>query len=91
MFKSLQWKMVTIFVLLILAVMTVAGTFLIASVTNFYHEMFASELDSVFTESFVKRLETGAEGNPAFIETVLEAHAPNLGIDTYRSYHVFYR
>ena len=91
MFKSLQWKMVTIFVLLILAVMTVAGTFLIASVTNFYHEMFASELDSVFTESFIKRLETGAEGNPDFIETVLSAHAPNLGIDSYRSYHVFDR
>ncbi len=89
MFKSLQWKMVTIFVLLILAVMTVAGTFLIASVTNFYHELFASELDTVFSETFVTRLESGAEGNPKFIETVLAAHAPNLGIDSYRNYYIF--
>lgn len=89
MFKSLQWKMVTIFVLLILAVMTVVGTFLIASVTNFYHELFLSELNAVFTETVVSRLKAGAEGDDAFLGTALKAYAANLGIDSYRNYYIF--
>ncbi|MBP3336900.1 MAG: HAMP domain-containing protein [Clostridia bacterium] len=91
MFKSLQWKMVTIFVLLILAVMTVAGTFLIASVTNFYHELFVSELDSVFNENVVARIESGAEGSSNYIKTALAVYSPNLGIDSYRNYYIFDR
>ncbi len=50
MFKGLQWKMVTIFVLLVLAIMSVAGTFLILSVTDSYHDLFADEMDSIFTD-----------------------------------------
>ena len=45
--------MVTIFVLMVLAIMTAAGTFLILSVTGFYHNLFADEMDSVFNLSLI--------------------------------------
>ena len=49
MFKSLQLKLVTIFVLLVLAIMTVAGTFLVLRVYTYHGEKFYSDLNSVFT------------------------------------------
>jgi len=88
MFKSLQWKMVTIFVLLILAVMSVAGTFLIISVTNFYHDMFAGEMDAIFTESFIEQLSAGTAENDGYIKEILGAHTIQMGIDSYRSYYL---
>lgn len=89
MLKSLQWKMVTIFVLLVLAIMSVAGTFLILSVTDSYYTLFADEMDSIFTEDFIRRLENGvaAEGE-GYIKNIISAHTARLGIDTYRNYYV---
>lgn len=87
MFKSLQWKMVTIFVLLVLAIMSVAGTFLILSVTSFYHNMFADEMDSIFTESFISQLVQAED--EAYIKNILNAHtATRMGIDSYRNYYL---
>jgi len=88
MFKSLQWKIVAIFVLLILAVMSVAGTFLIVSVTNFYHDMFAGEMDAVFTESFINQISAGTSENENYIKEILKAHTIQMGIDSYRSYYL---
>lgn len=88
MFKSLQWKMVAIFVLLILAVMSVAGTFLILSVTNFYHDMFAGEMDAIFTDSFIEQLSAGTAENDGYIKEILGAHTIQMGIDSYRSYYL---
>lgn len=89
MFKGLQWKMVTIFVLLVLAIMSVAGTFLILSVTDSYHNLFADEMDSIFTDEFIGRLESGiaAEGE-GYIKNIISAHTARMGIDTYRNYYV---
>ncbi len=89
MFKGLQWKMVTIFVLLVLAIMSVAGTFLILSVTDSYHDLFADEMDSIFTDEFIGRLESGiaAEGE-GYIKNIISAHTARMGIDTYRNYYV---
>ncbi|MBE7022580.1 MAG: cell wall metabolism sensor histidine kinase WalK [Ruminococcaceae bacterium] len=89
MFKSLQWKMVAVFVLLVLAIMSVVGTFLILSVTNFYHNMFAGEMDSVFTESFISQLAEGSTGDESYIKEVLNAHTTaRMGIDSYRNYYL---
>ncbi len=89
MLKSLQWKMVTIFVLLVLAILSVAGTFLIFSVTDSYYNLFADEMDSIFTEDFISRLESGiaAEGE-GYVKNIISAHTARLGIDTYRNYYV---
>jgi len=88
MFKSLQWKMVVIFLLLVLAIMSVVGTFLILSVTNFYHDMFADEMDSLFTESFIQQLAQGATEDESYIKDILSAHRVRMGVDTYRNYYL---
>ncbi len=88
MFKGLQWKMVTIFVLLVLAIMSVAGTFLILSVTESYHQLFAEEMNSIFTDPFIEQLETGSSQDEAYIKTVLGAFKARMGIDSYRNYYI---
>lgn len=88
MFKGLQWKMVTIFVLLVLAIMAIAGTFLILSVTESYHQMFADEMNSIFTDSFIEQLETGAAQDEAYVGNVLSAFTVRMGIDSYRDYYI---
>lgn len=88
MFKGLQWKMVTIFVLLVLAIMAIAGTFLILSITESYHQMFADEMNSIFTDSFVQQLETGAAQDETYVGNVLSAFTVRMGIDSYRDYYI---
>ncbi len=88
MFKGLQWKMVTIFVLMVLAIMSVTGTFLILSVTNAYHNLFAGEMDSIFTDSFIQQMETGAAEGEDYLKRVLSAYMARMGIDSYRNYYI---
>ncbi len=88
MFKSLQWKMVTIFVLLVMAIMSVAGTFLILSVTESYHQLFVEEMNSIFTDSFIEQLETGTSQDESYMTTVLGAFTARMGIDSYRNYYI---
>ena len=88
MFKGLQWKMVTIFVLLVLAIMTIAGTFLILSVTESYHQMFAEEMNLIFTDSFIEQLETGIAQDETYVKNVLSAFTARMGIDSYRDYYI---
>ena len=88
MFKGLQGKMVTMFVLLVLAIMSVAGTFLIISVTNTYYNLFASEMDSIFTDSFMEQLDAGADEGEEYLKSILSAHTARMGIDTYGNYYI---
>lgn len=88
MFKSLQWKLVMVFVLLVLAIMTVAGSFLVLRVSVFYHDMFASEMADTFSQSFLARLENGAAGDTEFVKNTMRATVSRLGIDSYRNYYI---
>ena len=88
MFKRLQGKLVTIFVLLVLAIMTVTGTFLILSVSRFYHELFATELNAVFEPEFVEKLSDGAQSDGDYLKNIISAHATVMGIDSYRNYFI---
>ncbi len=53
MFKSLQLKLVTIFVLLVLAIMTVAGTFLVLRVCTGDFNLFQDGLRNIFTSEII--------------------------------------
>ena len=85
MFKGLQWKVVSIFVLLVMAILSVTGTFLIFSVNNVHHDMFAKEMDTLFTETFIGQLEAGGA---EYTKNVLGAHTVRMGIDSYRNYYI---
>ena len=80
--KSLRTKLVTILVLLIVAVMTAVGSFLINGVSNFYVSQFYDQMFDTFNEDLLLRLSSTASEPeaPERLKELLMAQ-PNLGID----------
>ncbi len=83
-------KLVLVLVLLIFSIMSVVGTFLINSVSNFYLEDFQQQIGDVFKTEFVKELEGVAHGSDAIekLHEKLAVHEGDMGIDSYRSYSI---
>lgn len=93
MFRSLHMKLVLIMVLLIVALMTVVGAFLMNSVTAFYLDDFYSEISTVLTdEQFVRDVTTAEDGetdSPEKIQAILRSYVGPLGVDSRtRNYYV---
>ncbi len=88
MFKSLQWKLVSVFVLLVLAIMTIAGTFLVIRVSGFYHDMFASEMARTFTPEFIRDMERGSVDDENYVTEIMRTNMVQIGIDAYRNYYI---
>jgi len=81
--RSLRTKMVMILVLLILALMTVVGSFLINGVGNYYIEEFYDQMRQTFSQDFILQLQEQAReqsDSPAKMKQLLMAQA-DLGID----------
>ena len=81
--RSLRTKMVMILVLLILALMTVVGAFLINGVGNYYIDDFYVKMEQTFSQSFISQLQEMAAsetGTPAKMKELLMAQS-DLGID----------
>lgn len=90
MFKSIQYKVVSVFVLLTLSLITIVGSFMIVNIVNFYNNEFFVMMDKVFNERFVYELNQLAKG-PTPLESVdaaISSHIGPLGIDTYRFYSI---
>ena len=77
MFRSLHMKLMLIMTLLIIALMTVVGAFLVNSVSGFYLEQFYSQMQGVFQNDpeFPSRLET-LKRAAALIEFLEPDNAP---------------
>ena len=91
MFKGIQQKLVLIFVLIIIAIMAVLGTFLINNINIYYHTEFRTRTASTFTDSFKEQLENvcGNDRPVEEIEVMLNAYSANIGIDySYRNYYI---
>ena len=90
MIKSLHLKLVLILVLLIVAVMTIVGTYLINSVTSYYIEEFGTQMQSVFTvETFETLQKAAAESDGVLrIEGILSAYSGLLGLGPDRSMYI---
>lgn len=91
MFKSIQWKIIAIFLLLTLSVMIVVGTFLIQNISAYYYNEFSESLkEQVFTDDFVNELANSSEDS-APIERMLEllrVYSVRMGIDSFRNYYI---
>ena len=87
MLKSIQYKIVLIFVLLTISIITVVGSFMLVNIVNFYNEEFSVMMNRVFTDDFVYQLEQTAktENSLENIYTTISSYIGPLGIDTYRS------
>jgi len=84
--RSLRTKMVMILVLLILALMTVIGAFLINGVGNYYVNDFYVKMEQTFSQSFISQLKELADsdgGSPAKMKELLMSQS-DLGIDLSR-------
>lgn len=90
MFKSIQWKLVTMFVILVLAIMIVFGTFLQERITVFYHETFMSEMNVVFLPELTDQLFKAekAENAAEALKNVLDVYSGRLGLNSNRNYFI---
>jgi len=88
MFKSIQTKIITIFILTILSVVVVIGSFLTTNVVKFYNDEFYVMMEKVFTGSLVSELENSASQSPEAVRDIVGSYTGPLGIDTYRFYAI---
>lgn len=78
--RSLRTKLVLIMVLLILALMTVVGSFLINGVGNFYINDFYIQMEQTFSLDFIRQLQDLTDDGPSRMKELLMAQS-DLGID----------
>ena len=89
MFKSIQTKIISIFILTILSVVVVIGSFLTANIVKFYNDEFYVMMEKVFTDGLVSELENSATvSGSAGVRDIVGSYAGPLGIDTYRFYAI---
>lgn len=87
MFKSIQTKIVAIFILTILSVVVVIGSFLTTNIVRLYNNEFSVMMEKVFTPSLVSELEKSALSDGADgVWDIVSSYIGPLGIDTYRCY-----
>ena len=82
MLKSLQSKMVLILTLLIIAIMTVVSTVLLNGITNFYADSFENRIEMSLTQEML------SQKTPEGMYEIIEAHAPDFGINNYRAFFI---
>ncbi len=88
MLKSIQIKIVIMFVLLIMSVITVIGSFLLINITDFYNKEFYVMMEQVIDDDFKRQLEDAENGdeNIQLLSDMLYSYVGRLGINTYRFY-----
>lgn len=91
MFKSIQWKIIAIFLLLTLSVMIVVGTFLLQNISAYYHDDFATTISAQgFSPSVCSELEAAAKSSDAVgnITNIMNIYSVRMMIDSYRNYYI---
>ncbi len=93
MFKSLQWKIVIMFLLLVLSVLIIAGTVLITKVGEFYFQRFSNDMEVVFTDQQITSQLTSAASSDNSLKKISEiivtySDAGRLGINQNRNYYI---
>ena len=88
--KSLHTKLVFILVALVIAVMTIVGTFLVNSVTEYNISRFKSEMAEVFTPDFILTLEEAGNGEYGYLnlQEHVMAYSGTLGISKNRNFYI---
>ena len=90
MFKNMKWKLVAVFLLLVVCLVVMIGTFLFSRVSTIYHNDFITALNSVFEGELKTQLSDACKtDNPVYnMETALRAFSGPLGIDSFRNYYI---
>ena len=90
MLKSIQSKLVLLFILVILSVMMTVGTFILGNVTQFYYNDFMSQMEGTFDENFKTQLNDAVNSNDTEkkLKELMEACYGRIGVDSYRNYAI---
>lgn len=90
MYKSLNSKLVLIFIVFIIAVMATVGIFLMNSVFDFYTDEFSLQMQEGFSESTVQRLTEALEYENATDtqKQILVAYSGTFGFDNNRHFYI---
>ena len=78
-----------ILVALVLAVMTIVGTFLASSLTEYNISAFRDEMSKVFTPDFILSMENAAaDGGTESLKELINAYSSSLGISGNRVFSI---
>ncbi len=90
MFKKMQWKIVVLFVALVLAIMLIVGVYMFNSIVKMYTNSFNEQMDKVmsgdFTTVITEILTSNAKAEERVnkINTVISAYSAQLGLSEQR-------
>ncbi len=90
MYRSLNSKLVLIFIVFIIAVMATVAIFLMNSVYDFYGDDFTLQMEDGFSDSVVEELTEALEYDN-FAQTqknILSAHSAGFGFDKHRQFYI---
>lgn len=92
MYRSLYFKIILIFVVLMVTVMAVVGTVLLNGVFQFYTNEFVTQIDQYLNiNSELRKVLNDKMNDENYVEeikTVLEVYKTSFGIDIYRNYFI---
>ena len=95
MYRSLYFKIILIFVVLMVTVMAIVGTVLLNGVFKFYTNEFVTQIDQYMNPNTeLRRVLTDMLNDENYVESmkpVLEAYKSSFGIDMYRNYYILSR
>lgn len=96
MFKRMQWKIVFIFVALVLAIMLIIGVYMYGSVINMYCNNFSNQMDKVMSGEFPATISSvlgediEKQKKTEQINNVISAYSGQLGLSDQRQCVVLY-
>ena len=90
MFKSIKWKLVIMFTLMIVSVIIIVGTFFRITISNYYINEFRSNVESAFSGDFFSQVvsASGTEDAIPRIASIIDGYAGRIGISSSRNVYV---
>lgn len=90
MFKSVRLKIVLMFVLMVVSVIVMVGTFFRMSISSYYTNEFSQKITSSATSELSDRIKTLAESgaDASEISSVIETYSSMLGVDMFRTVYL---
>ena len=89
MFKSVRFKIVLMFVLMVVSVIVMVGTFFRMSISSYYSNEFSQKMNSSGVELAEKATALAASGADAEkISAVIETYSSRLGVDMFRAVYL---
>ena len=90
MFKSVRFKIVLMFVLMVVSVIVLVGTFFRMSISSYYTNEFSDKMNSSSTAELTERIGLLADAGASVseISAVIETYSSRIGVDMFRTVYL---